>query len=296
MLLADSLSRQPSADSTTIHLDLQVHHVKFTTQRLDQIRQETRKDKELKQLMETIVLGWPEKRRDVPEQIQPYWPFRDELAVENGLVLKGPRIVIPRTLTPMILTKLHEGHQGVEKSKLRAKDCVYWINISKDIETTIAECSTCQQYRMLQTKETLQPHEIPTRPWQTLGADLFEFEGDNHLIIVDYYSKFPFIEKMPMHCTAKAVVEATKKLFSEQGIPQKLLSDNGPQFSSSVYAAFAKEWNFKHVTSSPYYPQSNGLVERFIQTVKQSLGKARASGNVRLPYGTSLYSHNTSRQ
>ena len=76
-----------------------------------------------------------------------------------------------------------------------------------------------------------------------MGTDLFEFEGENYLIIVHYYSKFPFIEKMPAHCTAKAVVEATKKLFSEQGIPQKVVSDDGPQFSSSLYTAYAKEWN-----------------------------------------------------
>jgi hypothetical protein len=117
---------------------------------------------------------------------------------------------------PTILSKLHKGHQGVEKSKLRAKDCVYWINISKDIETTTAQCPTCQQYRASQTRETfILPREVLTHPWQTLGIDLFEFEGDNYLIIVEYYSKFPFIEKMPVHCTAKAVVKATKKLFSE---------------------------------------------------------------------------------
>ena len=240
MLLADSLSRSPSTDSTTIDLDLQIHHVQFTSQRLDQIRQETRQDVELNRLMETIVAGWPEKRRDVPKQIQPYWPFRDELAVEDGLVVKGPRIVIPRILTPTILSKLHEGHQGVEKSKLRAKDCVYWINISRDVGLITAQCATCQQYRTSQMRETLLPHEVPTRPWQTLGTDLFEFEGDNYLIIVDYYSKFPFIEKMPVHCTAKAVVEATKKLFSEQGIPQEVVSDNGPQFSSSLYATLRR--------------------------------------------------------
>ena len=222
------------------------------------------------------------KRRDVPKQIQPSWPFRDELAVEDGLVLKGPRVVIPQSLTAFILSKLHEGHQGVEKSKLRAKDCVYWINISKDIEKITAQCRptpTCQQYRRSLTRETLLRHEVPTWPWQTLGTDLFEFEAENYLIIVDYYSKVLFIEKMPVHCTANAVVEATKKLFWEQGIPEKVVSDNGPQFSSSLYIAFAKEWNFLHVTSSPHYPQSNRLVERFVRTVKHTLGKAKASGN-----------------
>ena len=168
-------------------------------QGLDQIKQETRQDTELKQLIETIVVGWPEKRRDVPKPIQPYWPFRDKLAVEDGLVLKGPRVVISQSLTAFL---------------------------------TVQCPKTCQQYRRSLTRETLIPHEVPTRPWQTLRTDLFEFEGENYLIIVDYYPKFPFIEKMPAHCTAKAVVEVTKKLFSEQGIPQKVVSDNGPQFSS----------------------------------------------------------------
>ena len=131
-------------------------------------------------------------------------------------------------------------------------------------------------YRTSQMRETLLPHEVPTRPWQTLGTDLFELEADNYLIIV-YYSKFPFKEKMHGYCTAKAVVEATKKLVSEQGIPQKVVHDNGLHFSSSLYATLVQEWNFVHVTSSPHYPQSNGLVERFIQTVKYSLGKAKAT-------------------
>ncbi|XP_028412591.1 uncharacterized protein K02A2.6-like [Dendronephthya gigantea] len=144
---------------------------------------------------------------------------------------------------------------------------------------TSAQCSTCQQYRKSQIRETLLPHDIPTRPWQIVGTDLLEFEGDNYLIIVDYYSKFPFVEKMPVHSTTKAVVEATKKIFSEQGIPQKVVSDNGPQFSFSLYSAFEKEWNFSHVTSSPHYPQSNGFVERFIQIVKNSFRKAKASEN-----------------
>ena len=140
MLLADSLSRSLSTDSTEIDLGLQIHHVRFTPQRLDQIKQETRQDTELKQLIETIVVGWPEKRRDVPKPIQPYRPFRDELAVEDGLVLKGLRVVIPQSLTAFVLSKLHEGHQEVGESKFRAKGCVYLINISKDIEAINAQC------------------------------------------------------------------------------------------------------------------------------------------------------------
>ncbi len=153
-----------------------------------------------------------------------------------------------------ILAKLHEGHQGVEKTKLRAKDCVYWLDINKHIEKTVRQCPTCQEYQQTQTKETLIPHEIPTRPWQVLGTDLFHFEGANYLIVADYmyYSKFPFIRKMPLHCTSEAVGTATKRLFSEQGIPEKIISDNGRHFDSSQYKAFTDSWGFAHVTSSPH--------------------------------------------
>ena len=254
MLVADSLSRSPSMGNTTIDLDLQVSLVQFTPSKLDQIKQETTKDPTLKQLKETIVAGWPDKRRDLPKQLQPYWAFRDELSVEDSLVLKGERVIIPSCLTPSILSKLHEGHQGVEKSKLRAKDCVYWVNINKDLEDTVAQCHICQQHKKSQMRETLLPHEIPTHPWQVLGTDLFQFDGDNYLVIADYYSKFPFVTKMPIHCTAKAVVDSTTKLFAEQGIPQKVVSDNGPQFVAAQYNAFAETWAFTHITSSPHYP------------------------------------------
>ena len=100
---------------------------------------------------------------------------------------------------------------------------------------------------------------------------------------------------MTFHCTAKAVVDNTKKLFAEQGIPQKVVSDNGPQFVAAQYNAFAETWGFTHITSSPHYPQSNGFIERIIQTVKYALEKAKLSGNNPIMPGASLYPYNASR-
>ena len=77
-------------------------------------------------------------------------------------MLKGERMTIPGCLTPSILCKLHEGHQGIEKSKLRAKDGVYWVNINKDLESAVAECPVCQQHKNSQMRETPFPHEFPT--------------------------------------------------------------------------------------------------------------------------------------
>ena len=69
-------------------------------------------------------------------------------------------------------------------------------------------------------------HMILTRPWQVVGTDLFSFKSDNFLIIADYYSKFPFVRKLPVPCTSSAVINATKQILAEHGIPERVASDN----------------------------------------------------------------------
>ena len=197
MLLADTLSRRPSPTNTHINLDLQIQFVQFSKERIHQLRLETANDDTMPKLIELIVGGWPDKLKDLPKQLRPYWSFRDELSVENGVVLKGERVCIPASMQPYVLAKLHESHQGIEKTKLRAKDCVYWIDINRHIEELVRHCPTCQEHQRKQPKETLIPHEIPTRPWQVLGTDLFSFHGNNYLIVADFYSKFPSFASCP---------------------------------------------------------------------------------------------------
>ena len=97
------------------------------------------------------------------------------------------------------------------------------------------------------------------------------------MIIVDYYSRYFEVAQLSS-TTSTCVITHAKSIFSRHGIPKCVKSDNGPQYSSQEYAKFAKQWGFKHVTSSPHYPQSNGLAERTVQTVKNILRKADASG------------------
>lgn len=274
MLLADGLSRLPSKSANHVELDISISFVLFSTEKLDQIRTMTNNDVALSELKETIVVGWPQSMRGLSPALRKYWSFRDELSIENGLILKGERIIIPPGLQTDILKTLHEGHQGMEKCKLRAKETVFWLNINSDIEKLVQNCQTCQKFQRSQPKEQLMPHEIPSRPWQVLGTDLFYFHGTNYLIIADYYSKFPFIRKMPENCSSQTVINATKEIIAEHGIPEKIISDNGPHYSSEKYKQFTQEWSIKHITSSPHHPQSNGFIERQIQTVKNVLKKA----------------------
>ena len=184
-------------------------------------------------------------------------------------------MIIPAGLRAEYLTKIHEAHQGVTKCQLRAKSCIFWNGINKDIEELVGKCPICQKYGNAQPAEPLRPHEIPSRPWQVVATDIFMLEGTEYLLIADMYSKYPIVRKMPNHPTSTAVINALKEVFSEQGTPEKLVSDNGPQFSSAQFQTFKDEWSFIHVTSSPRYPQSNGYIERQVQTVKAAMKKAK---------------------
>ena len=82
--------------------------------------------------------------------------------------------------------------------------------------------------------------------WTILGTYLFHFNDNEYLIITDYYSKYLFVRKMLKPCTIHAVVAATKGLLSEQGVPEKIISDNGRHFDCVNYRSFAETWGFNH--------------------------------------------------
>ena len=114
----------------------------------------------------------------------------------------------------------------------------------------------------------------------------------------DYYSKFPFIYVIPSPVTSTAVIAKMKSLFAEQGVPQRVISDNGGHFSSDAFRRFADQWYFDHVTSSPHYPQSNGFIEWHVQTVKHTLKKVGPRSDVQMTLlvlrATPIDSHLTS--
>ena len=138
----------------------------------------------------------------------------------------------------------------------------------------------------------MHPHEVPTRPWSKLGADLFQFENEQYLLIVDYYSEFFEISKLS-DMKSNTVITHCKSQFGRHGIPDMLISDNSRQFDSVEMRRFAKDYGFQLKTSSPTYAQSNGMAEKAVQTAKRSLSKARKDG--RDPYLALLDYRNTPR-
>ena len=276
--LADGLSRLPSPENNSIiDLDMRVDMIRFSSERMVRLRQDTQNDPALNQLKEIIIHGWPEQARELPIDLKSFWSIRDLLSVENGTILKGQQILIPKSMQGDILKQLHTAHLGQEKTKLLARDTVYWMNMNKDIDKLVQGCEICQRHQPSQCAEPLTPHELPVKPWSILGTDLFHFGDQQWLIVADYYSKFPVVRKLPNPSPSSTVVSITKQIFAEMGIPDRVISDNGPHYSSEAYKVFAQTWDFDHVTTSPRRAQGNGFIERQIKTVKGLLKKAMES-------------------
>jgi hypothetical protein len=219
-------------------------HFRISVHEIAQIKEATAVDPQLRPLIRMIADGWPEKRAQCPALLHPFGNYRDELGVEDGMILKGSNIVISKSLQSDVLEQLHFAHQGVEKCTLRARASVFWVGIHEDIKRMVGKCAQCQHNKPQQQAEPLMPHDVPQRPWHTLGTDLFHLNGHNYLLVADYYSKFPIVKKMTT--TSSAVVVHMKSIFSEFGIPAKLISDNRPQYALEEFRKFVDSYGIRH--------------------------------------------------
>ena len=200
--------------------------------------------------------------------------------IEDGLILKGTRIVIPDEKGEEILKQIHEGHLGLNKCQMHAKETVYWPGLNDQLEQLILNCQLCLKYSRLKKKGTMHTalgHEVPLVPCSKVAADIFHYESQPYLLIVNYTSRFPIVRKLKS-MSAQHIIEHFKSIFSEYGWPDTLVSDNGPCYAAEAFSNLMKEYAVNHITSSPHYPQSNGLAEKFIQIVKNLFYKAKEEG------------------
>ena len=276
IVIADTLSRHllpHTVEDMELELDVTSYmegvesHFHLTSRKLDHLRAETVHDTQLQQVISYVLNGWPKM---VAHDVQAYQQAQGELSVVNGLVVFGNRVVIPASQRQRILHQLHESHQGLHKCRQRAQITVWWPGLSRDLKELINRCETCRLARPAQKSEPLQPTPLPQRPWQKLGADLCQHRGKNFLIVVDYYSRWLEILLLKS-TTASVVIKKLRYLFSTHGMPDVIVSDNGPQFRCKEFRDFAQECDFYHQTSSPGFPQANGEAESAVKIAKKIL-------------------------
>ena len=278
MIFADHLSRnigvKQSEDPTCKGLDLKIQDVYLNTsnERCMSLAKETDKDETLVTLKNVIIKGWPSTRNECPQNLRKFWTFRDELSILDGLVLKGVRIIIPVQCQAEVLEKLHEGHFGIDCTRLRAKDTVYWPEINADIEALIKSCKMCQEYGHRNNKDLVLARELPMVPWTLVEMDLFMHNDHSYLLVVDVTSRFPVVRNLTRE-TTKAIVTSLKNVYADFGLPKRVLSDNGLCFKAREFHEFHKKLGVMVEHCSAYNHQSVGSAERMVQTMKQILSK-----------------------
>ena len=194
LMTADTLSWAPGSapadqeylmeDETNAFVCAVIDSIPASDARLEEIREKQCSDKICSQVMNFCKLDhWPESaKKDV--NLRQYWFARQDLTVQQGLLLFQSRLVIPAELQEEMLQRLHQSHQGVVKCRALARSCVWWPGLSKKIEEVVGACATCEKERKL-PPEPLQPTKTPDYPWQKVAMDMFELNGQSYLIVVD---------------------------------------------------------------------------------------------------------------
>ena len=214
--------------------------------------------------------------------VAPFKKLLPHLSVCDNLVLYGARIIIPKASRKEILRRLHKPHQGIERSKQRARQLFYWPGMSADIQSSVEACEACQLFQASQPKETLRRAQEPTRPFEQLSADMFNYGGREYMVYVDKFTGWPIVERFNKSTTSGKVIEALKRIFRDTGVPLVFASDGGPQFSSREFRDFCNDWSIRQRISSPEYPQSNGHAEAGVKAMKALVKKCTVGGHLQL--------------
>jgi len=144
-------------------------------------------------LKNTIYNGWSGYRKQCPKELWDYWNTKCDLVLEDSLTLQGDSVVVPESLWTQVFEATLSGHQGETKWLLLAMKSVFLPGISGDIRQMVKDCELYNKYQQAQPKLPAMQPNLPTRLWEKLGSDIFQFYGANCLIIVDYNSRFPTI-------------------------------------------------------------------------------------------------------
>ncbi len=207
--------------------------------------------------------------------------------LNRDIILRGNRYVLPQALQRRAIKIVHEGHQGIEKSKRLIRTYLWFPFIDKQMKNEIGHCMVCQATNPATIVEPLKMTPLPDNPWSELSADFHGPlpTGEYLLVLIDDYSRYPVVEVL--HSTAaSAVIPAFDRVMAMLGIPNITKTDNEPPFNSHQFPDFAKYMGFEHRKITLRWPQANGEAERFMRTLGKVLQTARIEGK---PWKQQLY-------
>lgn len=189
LYIADTLSRIPMKHKHNeknpdndflesefkIHCNLLINNLSVTPKKFQLIKDETSKDEIFQKLYDFYKHGWPIFKNKLPDDVKPYYMYRDEIHFIQDVAFKNNCIIIPKSMRKEILNLLHVSHSGVKRTINLAKEKVFWPFMVHDISDMVGKCSVCLKYKPCNQKETLINHDLPVHPWETVGVDLFQY-------------------------------------------------------------------------------------------------------------------------
>ncbi len=272
---ADLLSRLPlpqrDADRRSTEGDvIQAMRVAALPVTAEEVGRATREDPILSKVMRWQRHGWPETFDD---EFKPFHSKRNELTIEQDVLLWGIRVVVPECLRDRVLSQLHATHPGICRMKGIARTHAWWPKIDEQIEFVVRNCNDCQMQQPLPAAAPVHPLVWPNIPWYRLHLDYAgPFHGRMWLILVDATSKWA--EIIPLkEANSRNTILALESIFARFGLPHQLFSDNGTPFTSDEFKAFCEERRIAHIRSTPWHPRSNGEAERMVRTFKMMMKK-----------------------
>ena len=168
----------------------------------------------------------------------PYFSRRDELSADQGCVLWGLRVVIPGMYRDRLLDELNQEHHGICRMKSLPRGYLWWPGLDTDIAQRVSGCHVCASVSKLPPKALLRPWKWPTKPWERINIDFFE----------KAYSKW--LEVIPLiSMTSLKTIEVLHSLFVRFGLPEEVVSDNGPGFRR-ICSVLETKWCQVHLRTT----------------------------------------------
>ncbi|UYV66615.1 K02A2.6-like [Cordylochernes scorpioides] len=212
-------------------------------------------------------------------QLNKYFRLRKDLSVQEDLILneKG-KILVPVSLRNKLLSFAHKAHQGMVRTKQRLRECYWWPGMDKDVEDLVTNCWVCKNHdkRLKSIRVPITPVERPANPWTKLGLDIVGPFIDTEIgfrfaiTLIDYTSKWPEVF-CTNKTTSKVIINFLEDVFSREGFPREIVTDNGTPFISEEFEDFLGSNGIKHIRTANYHPACNGEVENFNKTLKSTV-------------------------
>ena len=165
----------------------------------------------------------------------------------------------------------------IVKTKAPLREKVWFPCMDKMVETKVKARLPCQVVTPVYSREPFQMSVLPDCPFDEVSVDFVHVDGQTLLLVVNDYSRFPFVEPVSSTC-ASSVIPRLDQLFSTFGAPRVVKSENGPPFNGEEFAKFACVLGFKHQKVTPLWPRASGEVERFVKTLKKCIKAAKVEG------------------